>query len=299
MNELTATQKTILEAAIGNLNGSIHPLPENLKGGAEKKVIRSMLKNGLIEEAGVETWRITEAGFLAIGLMPPQPAATADATRDDPDLEEDIALAEQAMGEVAAAFDGEPTDDEQVEDDPTNEQVEDEPTDDEQVEDEPTNEQVDGDPTTDLEADVAAAESTWETTKAETQPAFVDEPDPDYWAIAIKQFPNLTRAEWPPIRDIIQDAFMLGFNHAKPARQPKAPRQPRTDSKQAQVLEMMRRTEGATLAQIAEATGWRSHTIRAFVSTTKKKGLEITANQVKTVRPNQQGSPGSTTTYFL
>jgi hypothetical protein len=30
MSELTTTQKTILEAAIGHLNGSIHPLPAHI-----------------------------------------------------------------------------------------------------------------------------------------------------------------------------------------------------------------------------------------------------------------------------
>ncbi|MBF0311719.1 MAG: hypothetical protein HQL56_19585, partial [Magnetococcales bacterium] len=59
MNELTTTQQIILEAAINHLNGSIHPLPGNLKGEAAKKVIKSLLKKGLIEEDGPETWRIT------------------------------------------------------------------------------------------------------------------------------------------------------------------------------------------------------------------------------------------------
>ncbi|MEO5346857.1 MAG: DUF3489 domain-containing protein, partial [Magnetococcus sp. YQC-9] len=102
---------------------------------------------------------------------------------------------------------------------------------------------------------------------------------------------------------------MLGraFQHgqesmAKPAkarRQPDAPRQPRTDSKQARVLELMRRPEGATLAQIAEATNWQSHSIRSFISTAKKKGIEIATNHVRMVGPNKQGSPGSTTTYSV
>ncbi|MBF0181336.1 MAG: DUF3489 domain-containing protein [Magnetococcales bacterium] len=145
--------------------------------------------------------------------------------------------------------------------------------------------------------EMAAASESEPTT--DLAPAFVDEPDPDYWAIAIKQFPNLTRTEWPPLRNIIEEAFMLGYNakqtrQPKAPREPKAPRQPRADSKQAQVITMMQRPEGATVAQIAEATNWQPHTIRAFISTAKKKkGLEIATNHLR------NGVSGSITTYFI
>lgn len=32
MMKLTKTQKAVLEAAMGHLNGSIHPLPANVRG---------------------------------------------------------------------------------------------------------------------------------------------------------------------------------------------------------------------------------------------------------------------------
>jgi hypothetical protein len=40
---------------------------------------------------------------------------------------------------------------------------------------------------------------------------------------------------------------------------------------------MMRRKEGATLAEIAKATGWQKHSIRGFVSghAIKKMGLKV------------------------
>ena len=41
-----------------------------------------------------------------------------------------------------------------------------------------------------------------------------------------------------------------------------APRKARDDTKQAQLIAMLRRKEGATIAQIVAATGWQPHTVR-------------------------------------
>jgi hypothetical protein len=51
----------------------------------------------------------------------------------------------------------------------------------------------------------------------------------------------------------------------------------RQGSKKADVLDLMRRKQGATLAEIIEQTGWQPHTVRGFVSGTlnKKMGLEV------------------------
>ena len=51
----------------------------------------------------------------------------------------------------------------------------------------------------------------------------------------------------------------------------------RQGSKKGEVLDLMRRKQGATLAEIMEQTGWRPHTVRGFVSGTlnKKMGLEV------------------------
>ena len=55
----------------------------------------------------------------------------------------------------------------------------------------------------------------------------------------------------------------------------------RANSKQAQVLAMLRRPEGATIAQISETTGWQQHTGRGtFAGAFKKKlGLDITSTK--------------------
>ena len=62
-----------------------------------------------------------------------------------------------------------------------------------------------------------------------------------------------------------------------------APRAPRTreNSKQAEVLRMLRRPEGATISQICESTGWQAHTVRGtFAGAFKKKlGLVLTSEK--------------------
>ena len=46
---------------------------------------------------------------------------------------------------------------------------------------------------------------------------------------------------------------------------------------------MLRRKQGATIAQIVEATGWRPHTVRGFFAGALKKklGLTVTSEKVE------------------
>ena len=57
----------------------------------------------------------------------------------------------------------------------------------------------------------------------------------------------------------------------------------RENSKQATVVQMLKRPEGTTIAQICEATGWQAHTVRGtFAGTFKKKlGLTIESDKVQ------------------
>ena len=87
---------------------------------------------------------------------------------------------------------------------------------------------------------------------------------------------------------------------ARPAREPGAPRKLREGTKQEQVLAMLRRPEGATVAQIAEATGWAAHTVRGFFAGLKKKGHAVEVlERVRQVGPNKEGARGSYTVYHL
>jgi len=54
----------------------------------------------------------------------------------------------------------------------------------------------------------------------------------------------------------------------KAAAKPKAER----TNKKAEVIAMMKRAKGATLAEIVKATGWQPHTVRGFVSILGSKG---------------------------
>ena len=76
---------------------------------------------------------------------------------------------------------------------------------------------------------------------------------------------------------------------------------PRAGTKQALMIEMLKRPEGATVEQIAVATGWQHHTIRGAISGALKKklGLTVEATRTREVRPNQIGAKGSSTTYRI
>jgi hypothetical protein len=80
-----------------------------------------------------------------------------------------------------------------------------------------------------------------------------------------------------------------------------ATRTPRAGTKQAQMIEMLKRPEGATVEQIAAATGWQHHTIRGAISGALKKklGLAVKATRTREVGPNQTGAKGSSTVYRI
>jgi len=158
--QLTPAQHAILAKAINTSGGKIEWFPDNIKGGARKKVLDGMFNRALITPDG-EGWCVAAEGYDALGMKRPtipQPTPEVDA---------------------------------------------------------------------ELEQAVAAAEATW--TQAPTQ--------------------------------------------AKPRT--------RDNSKQADVIRMLQRPEGATIGQICTATGWQAHTVRGtFAGALKKKlGLTIVSDK--------------------
>ena len=157
--QLTPAQHAILAKAINTSGGKIEWFPDNIKGGARKKVLDGLFNRALITPDG-EGWCVAAEGYDALGMKRPEPA------------------------QPTPEFDAE------------------------------------------LERDVAAAEATWK-------------------------------------------------------QQPKDAPRTRENSKQAEVIRMLQRPEGATIRQICEATGWQQHTVRGtFAGAFKKKlGLTITSDK--------------------
>lgn len=156
---LTPAQHAILAYAIQHSDGKIDWFPNNIKGGARKKVLDGLFNRALITPSGSD-WFVAAEGYDALGCARPAPAPlTADSG---------------------------------------------------------------------IEAAVTAAEATWARECTEAKP------------------------------------------------------RTREHSKQAQVIAMLKRPEGATIRQLAEATGWLDKTVRGtFAGALKKKqGLTIVSDKV-------------------
>jgi hypothetical protein len=172
--QLTPAQHAILAHAVEHTSGKIEWFPDNIKGGARKKVLDGLFNRALITSDGTD-WFVAAEGYDALGVARPG-LNKKRVGQFEANLDRIIANAEAAP---ATASDPE------------------------------------------LEAFVTAAEATW----------------------------------------------------VKPRT--------RENSKQAEVIRMLQRPEGATIGQICTATGWQAHTVRGtFAGAFKKKlGLNIVSDK--------------------
>ena len=69
---------------------------------------------------------------------------------------------------------------------------------------------------------------------------------------------------------------------AKPKAAAKAASTPRAESKQSQLIAMLRQPDGATIAEIAKALSWLPHTVRGAIAGALKKklGLKVESEKV-------------------
>lgn len=74
--QLTPAQHAILAYAISHTGGKIEWFPDNIKGGARKKVLEGLVKRTLIAASG-DDWLVTAASYNALGLDAPQPEELA------------------------------------------------------------------------------------------------------------------------------------------------------------------------------------------------------------------------------
>ena len=177
---LTPAQHAILAKAINTSGGKIEWFPDNIKGGARKKVLQGLFNRALITPGG-EVWCVAAEGYDALGMKRPHVNAE-HVNKFEAKLDSIIANAEAAQDDTADAD-------------------------------------------AELESAVAEAEASFKT----------------------------------------------------PAKAPRT----RDNSKQAEVIRMLQRPEGATIGQICAATGWQAHTVRGtFAGAFKKKlGLTIVSDK--------------------
>ena len=71
-------------------------------------------------------------------------------------------------------------------------------------------------------------------------------------------------------------------SEAEPAPEPAKPSARRAGTKQAQIIALLQRPEGAAISEIVAETGWQAHSVRGVISGALKKklGLPVTAEQV-------------------
>ena len=296
MVNITPTQRSILATA-AVLNGSIYPLPPNLKGGAAMKVVDSMQAKGFIDNDGM----ITELGRNAVDPNRQNKLEEAPATSTEPlDLSTDEGAAawNANMPEDAKAYHEEMN---AASEEPEGPDDYDEPPRSLFCPMDPANlppaNSEDATADGDFEEDVNVAEQALAEATDHVAEIISDiaKQHLKFEGDLVSFYGNdgfmSAGFPWDSIRQALFAAYQAGLNATKSPRKKASPqakvKTPRENSKQAQVIALLRRPEGTTIEQISEATGWNANTVRGAMAGALKKKLGLNVVRM----PHTAGAP--------
>jgi hypothetical protein len=273
--KLSDTQRVILSRAAEHPQGLAYP-PERLPAAARQTVAKALLKHDLVIAVhrpaydAIAKWtvdgdemllKVTDAGLRAIGIEPEAPDAEANEPEDTRPRHERNGVDPRFLTGIDEDDDTAPTG----------------------AEDAAPQDQ-------DAQAPEPAQAAPTPAPRANLRDAA--QRILDAWDDDANQRYDLADAI-----DALRSA--LAGKPARAPREPGAPRKPREGTKQETVLALLRRDEGATIAQIVEATGWQQHTVRGFFAGLKKRQRisVVAAERIRQVGPNKEGARGSYTIY--
>ena len=287
MTKLSDSQRVILSAAAQHEMG-LARAPKTLPAAARNAVFRSLIKNNLLTEINAPrdyvglgwrqdedgTWivaRITDEGLRTIGIDPNE----GDVVAGEPDC----------SGIEGSVPDTAPT---VAPDDAAGESPA------------PANEAAHAAPLTEeialLDQLLAERAATTRATLRDTAAAILAAWDNQAARFGTHEGDLIGALDTP----IAALRTLLAGKPARTPPEPGTPRKPREGTKQEQVLAMLRRPEGATIAQIVEATGWVPNTVRGFFAGLKKKGHAVEVRErIRQVGPNKTGARGCYTVYRI